>query len=117
MPDEPRTAGAPLIIPHFTRSILTRSLFTWAFVRAAAIFATAAAEGALRMEDANPLAISPFAALLVVAIVGAVGWVSARRRNEDAFLLCLGIGRARQLGTMIAPAALLELAIGFAVAW
>lgn len=117
MPDEPRIAGAWIIIPHFTRSILLRSLLTWAFVRAAATFATAAAEGALRVEDANPLAISPFAALLVVAIVGAVGWLSARRRNEDAFLLCLGIGRARQLATMVAPAALLELAMGIAVAW
>jgi hypothetical protein len=116
MADGSRPSGARIIIPHFTRSIVTRSLLAWAFVRAAATFATAAAEGALRVEDANPLAISPFAALLVVAIVGAVGWVSARRRNEDAFLLCLGVSRARQLGTIIAPAALLELAMGIVVA-
>jgi hypothetical protein len=44
-------------------------------------------------------------------MVGAAGWVSARRRNEDAFLLALGYGPARRWVTFLAPPALLELAI------
>jgi hypothetical protein len=113
----PRRAGGPgLFIPHFTRAILTRSLLTWAFVRAAAIAGTLAVEGALHLPPGDPLAISPFAALFVVAVVGAAGWVSARRRNEDLFLLTLGYGRARQMAMIAAPAVVLEAAIALALA-
>jgi hypothetical protein len=113
----PRRADAPIpILPHFTRSILVRSLVTWGFVRAAAVVATSSVERTMHMAPSNPLHLTPLAALFVVAVVGAAGWVSARRRNEDTFLLCLGYGRARQLGTIVAPAALLEAAIAVAVA-
>jgi hypothetical protein len=107
----PRSDGPPLVLPHFTRSILLRSLLTWAFVRAAASAGTAAVEAALRLPPGNPLAISPFAALFVVAVVSAAGWVFARRRNEDLFLLTRGYGRVRQMATIAAPAVVLEAAI------
>ena len=116
MTPSPRTDAPVLVLPHFTASILVRSLVTWGFVRAAAVAGTSAVEAALHIPPSNPLHISPFAALFVVAVVGAAGWVSARRRNEDTFLLCLGYGRARRMGTIVAPAALLEVAIALVAA-
>lgn len=113
--DRPRVGGARIILPHFTRSTVTRSLLTWAFVRVAVTAGMGAAEAAVGLPPGNPLRLTPVAALLVVAVVGVVGWVSARRRNEDTFLLCLGYSRARQLATIAAPAALLELLIAVMV--
>lgn len=105
--------GPKLILPHFTRSIVTRSLVVWLFVRVAAtVVAGALPDGA--GEPASPLRISPFAALYVVGIVAAVGWVGARIGNEDTFLLCLGYGRGRQMAMHAAPALLVELAIWLA---
>jgi hypothetical protein len=105
-----------ILLPHFTSSILLRSLLAWAFVRAAVTAGSAALAGALRLPTpANPLRISPLAVLLVLGVVGVLGWVSARRRNEDLFMLCLGYGRPRLLSTFVLPAALAELAIAVAV--
>ena len=114
--EAPRSGGSRIILPHFTRSIVTRSLLTWAFVRVAVSVGKRAAEAAIGLPPDNPLRLTPVAALLVVAVVGVVGWVSARRRNEDTFLLCLGYGRARQLAAIVAPAALLEMAMAMMVA-
>jgi hypothetical protein len=111
----PPRAHAPVpILPHFTASILVRSLVMWGFVRAVAVAATASVERTMHVAPSNPLHLTPLAALFVVAVVGAAGWIAARRRNEDTFLLCLGYGRARQMGMIVAPAALLEAAIAVA---
>ena len=113
--ESPRSWATRIILPHFTRSIVTRSLLTWAFVRVAVTAGMRAAEASIGLPPDNPLRLTPVAALLVIAVVGVVGWVSARRRNQDTFLLCLGYGRARQLATIMAPAALLELLIAVMV--
>jgi hypothetical protein len=89
--------------------MIVRSLLTWAFVRIAASAGMGAAEAAVGLPPANPLRLNPVAAACVVAIVAAAGWVSARRRNEDTFLLCLGYSRARQLATVIVPIAVAEV--------
>jgi hypothetical protein len=107
---------APLILPHFTWSTVVVSLVTWAFVRVAATAAMAHAAASIGLPLGNPLRLNPVAVLLVIAVVGVVGWVSARRRNEDLFLLCLGYGRGRQLATIVAPAVLLEVAIAIGLA-
>lgn len=99
----------PIVVPHFTRSMVLRALLTWAFVRGAAGAGLGAAEAAIGLPPGNPLRLNSVAALCVIAIVGVVGWVSARKRNENTFLLCLGYGRARQLATLIAPAAVAEV--------
>lgn len=104
----------PLILPHFTRSILTRSLAAWAFTRVAATAATAAVSGMLQTAPAHPLRLNPVAALLVIAVVAGAGWVSMRKRNEDTFLLCLGYGRPRQMAMFAGPAAALELLLAIA---
>ena len=105
-----------IVLPHFTRSILARSLVSWAFVRAVATAGSSALAGALRLPPPDhPLQIAPAAMLGVLAVVAVLGWVSAQRRNEDLFLLSLGYGRARLLATAVAPAALAELALGIAV--
>lgn len=109
MTPRPPSRGPRLILPHFTRSIVTRSLVAWLFVRTAA----SAARG-IAGAGQNPLHISPAAALFVVGVVAAVGWVGARRANEDAFLLCLGYGPHRQLAMHAAPALLLEAALWIA---
>lgn len=101
----------PLVVPHVTRSTVVRSLLTWAFVRAAAGAGMGAAEAAVGLAPGNPLRLNPAAALFVLAIVAVAGAVSARKRNEDTFLLCLGYGPARQLATIVAPAAVAELAM------
>lgn len=113
MPDavSARTDGPLVALPHFTRSMVTRAVLVWAFVRVAATAAMGGTEAALHLPPSNPLRLNPAAALFVVAMVGAAGWVSARRRNEDAFLLALGYGPARRCATFAAPAALLELAM------
>jgi hypothetical protein len=109
-----RSFRPPFIIPHFTRSLLARSLAAWAFVRMAATAAVGAASAALGVEPANPLRLNPFAAVLVIALVAGLGWVSTRRRNEDTFLLCLGFSRAMQMSLFVAPAVALELVIAVA---
>lgn len=114
MPDAvnvPAADGPVVILPHFTRSMVTRAVLAWAFVRVAATGAMGAAEKAVQLAPSNPLRLNPGAALFVVAMVGAAGWISARRRNEDAFLLALGYGPARRWATYLAPPALLELAM------
>jgi hypothetical protein len=105
----PPSRGPKLFLPHFTRSIVTRSVVAWLFVRAGATVATGLPEAA--GPTTNPLQISPVAALYVVGIVAAVGWIGARLVNEDTFLLCLGYGPRRQLAMHAAPALLLETAI------
>ncbi|MBV9774036.1 MAG: hypothetical protein JO040_08810 [Gemmatimonadetes bacterium] len=99
-----------ILLPHFTRSLLTRSLVTWLFVRAVVTVGSAA----LGVPPDPPFSIPPLAVVLVVGIVAVVGWVYARRRNEDQFLLCLGYGPVRLLGMLALPALLLELGIGIA---
>jgi hypothetical protein len=115
-PGETPSGRASFILPHFTWSTVVGSLVTWAFVRVAATAAMSGVEASIGLPPGNPLLLDPVAALLVIAIVAVVGGVSARRRNEDLFLLCLGCGRARQMATAVAPAALLEAAIALAVA-
>jgi len=105
-----------IFLPHFTSSIVARSLVSWAFVRALVTVGSSALEGALRLAPPDhPLRIAPVAVLAVLAIVAVLGRVSARRRNEDLFLLSLGYGRARLFATMLVPITLAELAIGIAV--
>ncbi len=106
-----------ILLPHFTRSLLVRSALAWLFLRALVTAGSLAVEGAIGLAPGPLLRISPRAAILVVGIVAAVGWVYARRRNEDVFLRSLGYGPARLLGTVALPAALAELAIGVAVRW
>jgi hypothetical protein len=110
----PLARGPGIILPHFTRAIVTRSLATWLIVRIAMIVV---ARGLPEPAGAaaSPLRISPFAALYVAGIVAAVGWVGARISNEDTFLLCLGYSRRRQLAMHAAPALLVELVIWLAV--
>ena len=103
-----------ILLPHLTPSLLGRSLLAWAFVRVLVMVGSAAAAAALRLHP-DPLRLVPSAALLVVAIVGVLGWVSARRRNEDLFAVSLGYGRAQLLATIVAPAVLLELILAIAV--
>lgn len=107
----PRSGRPPLILPHFTRSILTRSLLVWVVTRGVATAASAAVAGEVGIEPADPLRIPLLAVLLVLALVAGAGWVEARRRNEDTFLLCLGYGRARQMATIVGPFAVVELLI------
>lgn len=102
-----------IILPHFTPSIVVRSLVSWAFVRLLA--GVIGSMLALAPPGANPFRLVPWAAAVVVAAAGAMGWVSARRRNEDIFLRSLGYGRARMLATMLAPAALAEAALSLAI--
>jgi hypothetical protein len=106
----------PFILPRFTWSTVVGSLVTWAFVRVAATAAMARASASVGLPPGNPLRLNPVAALLVIAAVGVVGWVSARRRNQDLFLLCLGYGHGRQLAAIVAPALLLEVAIAIGLA-
>ena len=100
-----------ILLPHFTRSILVRSLLAWVFFRGLAAAGSAALSAALGMPPPDPLRLDPRAALLVLAVAGVLGWVSARRTNLDLFLLALGYGRARLLATIVLPPALAELAI------
>ncbi|HVG43690.1 MAG TPA: hypothetical protein VM890_03140 [Longimicrobium sp.] len=110
-----RAGGTRFILPHFTWSTVVGSLVTWMFARVAATAGMGAAAASLGLRPGNPLRLDPVATLLVIGVVGVVGWVSARRRNEDLFLLCLGYGRARQTATIVAPAVLLEAAIALAM--
>ena len=82
------SGGARFILPHFTWSTVVGSLVTWMFVRVAATAGMASVAASVGLPPGNPLRLNPVAALLVIGVVAVVGWVSARRRNEDIFLLC-----------------------------
>lgn len=102
-----------ILLPHFTRSLVARSLLTWLFLRVCAGAASMFVAGELGgSAPGHPLLLSPRAALLLIAAVVVVGLVSVRRRNEDAFLLCLGYGRSRVIGTIALPVALVEVVLG-----
>ena len=103
------------IVPHLTRSILIRSLLAWGFVRLVVAFGKAAVEQAAGLPPTHPLELVPAAALLVVVMVSATGWVYLRRRNEDLFLLCLGFDRAAVLALLALPVLALEVAVGVAL--
>jgi hypothetical protein len=113
---EAPSGGAPFILPHFTWSTVVGSLVTWVFVRVAVTAVMVWVAASIRVPLGNPLRLNPAAALLVIAAVGVVGWVSARRRNQDLFLLCLGYGRGRQLATIVVPPVLLEVAVAIGLA-
>jgi hypothetical protein len=102
-----------ILLPHFTRSLVARSLVIWLFLRVCERVARAYVEGKLGgPASGHPLLISPRGALLLIAAVVVVGLADARRRNEDAFLLCLGYGRGRLIATIALPAALVEVVLG-----
>ena len=121
------------LLPHFTRSILTRTLMAWGFVRLIVSFGKAAVEDAMELPPTHPLELEPVAALLVAVmvsaagwvylrrrnedlfLVSAAGWVYLRRRNEDLFLLCLGYDRGLVLALLALPVLALEVAVGVAV--
>ena len=103
------------LLPHFTRSIVVRSLLAWGFVRLVVAFGKAAAEQAAELPPTHPLELVPFAALLVVVMISATGWVYLRRRNEDLYLQCLGYDRAGVLALLALPVLVLELVVGIAV--
>ena len=103
------------LLPHFTRSVLTRTLLSWAFVRLIVAFGKAVAEPAAELPPTHPLELVPAAALLVVVMVSATGWVYLRRHNEDLFLLCLGYDRRAILALLVLPLLALELVVGIGV--
>jgi hypothetical protein len=103
------------LLPHFTWPILVRSLMAWGFVRLIVAFGKAAVEDAMELPPTHPLELEPVAALLVVVMVSATGWVYLRRRNEDLLFLCLGYDRGPVLALLALPVLALEVAMGVAV--
>jgi hypothetical protein len=102
-------------LPHFSRSLLTRSLLIWLLLRAAVTAANLAVIAQLGLPSlSQPLLLTPQAVLLVIAFVAGAVWVSVRRRNEDLFLRCLGYGRLQLLAMLVAPPAVLEILIAAA---
>ena len=103
------------VLPHFTRAIVLRALMAWGFVRLVAALGKAAVEQALELPPTHPLELVPAAALLVIVMISATGWVYVRRRNEDLYLMCLGYDRAAVLALLVLPALALEVAVGIAM--
>ena len=99
------------LLPHFTRAHLLRAVALWVAVRlCVAAISMVAAGLAERPPPPHPFAVTHAAAVLVIAIVAAAGWVFAHLRNEDLFLMSLGYGRLRPaLVSAVAPL-LLEIA-------
>lgn len=104
-----------ILLPHFTRALVTRALLLWAFTRAVVSAASAALAGSLQLPQAHPLLLTPGAALALIAVVTAAAWVFTRHRNEEVFLRMLGYGRARLLATLAVPLLVLEVVLGIAV--
>jgi hypothetical protein len=105
-----------ILHPHFTRSIVVRSLVAWGFLRLLVLAGSGAAAAlAGRAPPPDPWLLTVRAALALVVAVTAVGWRWARHRNEDLFLPSLGYGRGRVLALVALPPALLELALGVAM--
>jgi hypothetical protein len=98
-----------MIVRHFTRSILVQTLLVYVVLRAwitAGGLAMAEVAGAEPLP--HPLFLSPLAALVLVLIVGAVGWVYLRRRNQDLLFANLGYGRGYTLALLFGPITLSE---------
>ena len=104
-----------VLLPHFTRAILGRTLLAWGFVRLIVALGKAAAEKAAELPPTPPLELVPSAAVLVVVTVAAAAWAYLRRYNQDLFLLCLGYDRAAIAAMLVGPLVVLELAVGIAV--
>ncbi|HEX2188287.1 MAG TPA: hypothetical protein VHG51_05280 [Longimicrobiaceae bacterium] len=90
-----------LPVRPFTRVLLLRALLLWVGVRLVVL--------AGGLPSAAGLAPTPRAALLVVAVVGVLGLLEARRRNEVVFLANLGVGRASIAAFSALPALALEI--------
>lgn len=105
-----------IILPHFTRALVTRSAATWAFARVVVAAGNAVAAAAVHLPPSPPWRVTPLAAAAIVALVTAAGWIEARRWNEERFFLVLGLGRLRLLATLAFPAIVGEAALALAVA-
>jgi hypothetical protein len=104
-----------VLLPHFTRAILGRTLLAWGFVRFIVALGKAAVEEAAELPRTHPLELVPAAALVVVLVITVAGWAYLRRYNQDLFLLCLGYDRAAIAAMLVGPLVVLELAVGIAV--
>lgn len=93
----------------FTLSLLRRGLLIWAGARLLLAFGGGGVAG----TRAAPLGVR--GTLLLVAIVGFLGLLEARRRNEHLLLANFGISQS-VVGTLCAaPAGLAELLVGLTV--
>jgi hypothetical protein len=104
-----------ILLPHFTRAVVLRSVLTWLVLRAAAAGGTVATAGSLGLQTPHALLLSPRVVILLLTVATAVGWIYAHRYNEDRFLLSLGYTRARLIATMLLPLIVLECGILIAV--
>ena len=115
-PAEDVAADLVILLPHFTRALLFRSVAAWLLVRlCVAGISVVAAALARRPPPEDPFLRTPRTALLGLAAGVAAGLVFARSRNEDLFLASLGYGRARLVALLAAPPLLLEVAMRIAV--
>jgi hypothetical protein len=90
----------------FTLSLLWRGLLIWAGTR------LLVALGGGGVAGTHPASLGVQGTLLLVAIVGLLGILEARRRNEHSLLANFGTSPA-VLGTVCAaPAVLAELLVG-----
>jgi hypothetical protein len=92
----------------FTRSLLWRGLLIWAGTR------LLVALGGAGVAGTHPASLDVPGTLLLVTIVGFLGILEARRRNEHILLANFGTSQALLVSLCAAPAVLAELLIGVA---
>ena len=90
--------------PLIVRPYLIRGAWLW-------IGARLLAGAVIALAGANPLDLSPMAALLIVGIASAVGAVDVVRRHERALLENLGVSRSMLMAFFAGPAFIGELGI------
>ena len=88
---------------RFTTGLLRRAVFLWLGVR---LLVALAGGGGVGGRGLVPLA--PRGAGLVVLLVGLLGLLEARRRNEHVLLANFGVPQGRLAGLSVLPALIAE---------
>lgn len=96
----------------FTLALLRRALYLWVGVRLLLALAGGGGAGAHGL-----LPLPPGATALVVLIVGLLGLLEARRRNEHALLANFGVAPWSLAGLSTLPSFMAELAVRLVGRW
>jgi hypothetical protein len=94
---------------RFTTALLRRAVFLWLGVR---LLVALAGGGGVGGRGLVPLA--PRGAGLVVLLVGFLGLLEARRRNEHVLLANFGVPQGRLAGLSVLPALIAETMVWLA---
>jgi hypothetical protein len=100
--------------PLVTRALLRRGAFLWVGTRVLFGFASLLTAGVFGSPS---IGVAPHTAIGLACLVGVLGLLEARRRNEHLFLANLGVSQWPIWLISVLPALLGECLIALAIQW